>query len=64
MSESDRPVWVKAGTYRVVMSHIRRILKGEKHSVTDSADPIKQVFSGAEPPAPGRVGAARGGYDE
>ena len=49
-----------AENWDVSESQIRRILKGEKPSVTGSADPIKQVFSGEEPPAPCRVGSNRG----
>ena len=49
-----------AENWDVSESQIRRILKGEKPSVTSSADPIKQVFSGEEPPAPCRVGSNRG----
>ena len=53
-----------AENWDVSESHIRRILKGEKPSVTGSAAPIKQVFSEGEPPVPCRVGAGRGGYSE
>jgi len=53
-----------AENWDISESHIRRILKGEKPSVTGSADPIKQVFSEAEPPVPCRVGAGRGAYEE
>ena len=45
-------------------SHIREILKGDKPPVSPSTDPIKQVFSEAEPPVPCRIGAGRGGYEE
>ena len=53
-----------AEDWDVSESQIRRILKGEKPSVTGSADPIKQAFSEGEPPVPCRVGAGRGGYEE
>ena len=49
-----------AENWDVSESQIRRILKGQKPPVTGSADPIKQVFSGEEPPAPCRVGSNRG----
>ena len=53
-----------AEDWDVSESQIRRILKGEKPSVTGSADPIKQGFSEVEPPVPCRVGAGRRGYEE
>ena len=53
-----------AENWDVSESHIWKILKGDKPSVSPSVDPIKQVFSEGEPPVPCRVGAGRGGYGE
>ena len=53
-----------AENWDVSESHIWKILKGDKPPVSPSADPIKQVFSEGEPPAPSRVGAGPGGYGE
>ena len=62
--QNGHSVTALAENWDVSESHIRRILKGEKPSVTVSVDPIKQVFSEGEPPVPCRVGAGRGGYGE